>query len=209
MARNLTTEISDNECIGDSLATINTNFENLDTIVSNPSGLSLATVTNYLSTNNVILSSITLSNTLLGATSATSISIGSLSARTITLVHDPANDGVDPIFDIGETQTGSFSGFRVRYEEPSNRFIGSSRTGTTILTSFIITTNTGQVGISGAPAPGQALTVNGGVSATAIQTSSLTATNTLLTNLTVSTPVIANYGVINVTSSKTFTTKSI
>jgi hypothetical protein len=108
---------------------------------------------------------ITDGGTLIGATSSTSIGIGSLSARTFNLVHDPANDGVDPIFDIGETLTGSFSGFRIRYEEPTNRLIGSGRTGTTVLTSFIITTNTGQVGISGLPAPGQALTVSGNISA--------------------------------------------
>jgi hypothetical protein len=125
----------------------------------------LPTVTNYLSTSNVTMSSVTLNGSFIGATSAASISIGSLSARTFALVHDPANDGVDPIIDIGETLTGSFSGFRLRYEEPTNRLIGSGRTGTTVLTSFIITTNTGQVGISGLPAPGQALTVSGNISA--------------------------------------------
>lgn len=108
---------------------------------------------------------VNVTGSIVGSTSATSINIGSLSARTFALVHEPANDGVDPILDIGETTTGSFSGFRIRYEEPTNRLIGSSRTGTTILTSFMITTNTGQVGISGLPAPGQALTVVGNVSA--------------------------------------------
>lgn len=134
-------------------------------------------VTGTVSSSNVTATNSTLTNltatrilltdtgTLLGATSATSIGIGSLSARTFALVHDPANDGVDPILDIGETLTGSFSGFRVRYEEPTNRLIGSSRTGTTILTSFMIDTATGQVGISGLPASGQALTVVGNVSA--------------------------------------------
>jgi hypothetical protein len=122
-----------------------------------------ASITGTVSALNIILTD---NGTLLGATSATSIGVGSLSARTFSLIHEPANDGVDPIFDIGETQTGSFSGFRVRYEEPTNRLIGSSRTGTTVLTSFIITTNTGQVGISGLPASGQALTVSGNISAT-------------------------------------------
>lgn len=119
-----------------------------------------------------------------------SVAISSLNARAFTLVHDPANDGIDPIFDIGETLTGSFSGFRLRYEEPTNRLIGSSRTGTTILTSFMINTVTGQVGVSGLPVADQALTVNGSISATA---------------LLVSTPVIANYDVVTVTSSRTFT----
>jgi hypothetical protein len=101
----------------------------------------------------------------IGATSGTSINIGALSARTLDLIHSPANDGVDPIFNIGETGTAGFSGFRIRYEEPTNRLIGLSRTGTTTLTSFIIDVATGQVGISGLPAPGQALTVNGNISA--------------------------------------------
>lgn len=129
-------------------------------------------VTGTLTASNTILTNLTASNivlpdngTLLGATSATSINIGTLSARTFSLIHEPANDGVDPILDIGETQTGSFSGFRIRYEEPTNRLIGSSRTGTTVLTSFMIDTTTGQVGVSGLPAPGQALTVAGNVSA--------------------------------------------
>jgi hypothetical protein len=149
---------------------------NVATIVQNSSASweesadILPTVTRYLSTSNVTMSSITFNGSFIGATSATAIGIGSLSARTFTLVHDPANDGVDPIFDIGETRTGSFSGFRIRYEEPTNRFIGSSRTGTTTLTSFIINTATGQVGISGLPLTGQALTVIGNISAAVINT---------------------------------------
>jgi len=121
----------------------------------------------HLFTQSLTATDITLSNnsTILGATSATSVGIGSLSARTFSLVHEPANDGVDPIIDIGETLAGSFFGFRIRYEEPTNRLVGSSRTGTTILTSFMITTNTGQVSISGLPAPSQALTVFGNISA--------------------------------------------
>jgi hypothetical protein len=121
-----------------------------------------ASITGTVSALNIILTD---NGTLLGATSATSISVGTLSARAFSLIHEPANDGIDPIFDIGETQTDSFSGFRIRYEEPTNRLIGSSRTGTTVLTSFIINTATGQVGISGLPVPGQALTVSGSISA--------------------------------------------
>ena len=143
----------------------------------------LPTVTNYLSTNNITLSSVTLNDSFIGATSATSINIGSLSARTFALIHDPANDGVDPIFDIGETLTGSFSGFRICYEEPTNRLIGSSRTGTTILTSFMINTATGQVGISGLPVAGQALTVIGNISATGTIYSSNIVSNTLTTSI--------------------------
>lgn len=124
---------------------------------------------NYiLNGSNLSALNITLVNngSIVGATSATIINIGALSARTLDLIHSPANDGVDPIFNIGETATTGFSGFRIRYEEPSNLLIGSSRTGTTILTSFMINVATGQVGISGMPAPGQALTVYGDISAT-------------------------------------------
>lgn len=93
------------------------------------------------------------------------VTADALSAREINLVHFPANDGIDPMFNIGETDTAGFSGIRVRYEEPSNRLIVSSRTGTTVLTSAIINVQTGQVGISGLPALGQALTITGNVSA--------------------------------------------
>lgn len=119
-------------------------------------------VSNNLSALNYI---ITDNGSFIGATSATTMNIGFLSARGIDLIHSPANDGVDPILNIGETDTAGFSGFRVRYEEPTNRLIGSSRTGTTVLTSFMIDTTTGQVGVSGLPAPGQALTVTGNISA--------------------------------------------
>lgn len=122
-------------------------------------------VTGTVSALNYIISD---NGTLVGNTSGTSIGIGSLSARTFALVHEPALDGVDPVFDIGETVTGSFSGFRIRYDELTNRLLGLSRTDTTVLTSFVIDTTTGQVGISGLPTSGQALTVNGNLSTTNI-----------------------------------------
>jgi hypothetical protein len=137
----------------------------------------------FTNTSSTYISNLTSDNitvsTLVGTTSATSIGIGSLSARSFTLVHDPANDGIDPIFDIGETLIGSFSGFRIRYEEPTNRLVGSSRTGTTILTSFMINTATGQIGISGFPVSSHALTVYGSMSATGTIFSS----NTLTTSV--------------------------
>ena len=124
-----------------------------------------------------------ITSTVITNLTSTSVAINSLSARSFALVHDPANDGIDPIFDIGETLTGSFSGFRIRYEEPTNKLIGSSRTGTTILTSFMINTATGQVGISGLPVAGQALTVVGNVSATGTIFSSNIVSNTLTTSV--------------------------
>jgi len=134
----------------------------------------LPTVTSYLSTQNVTISSIT------GTTSAAFINIGSLSARTFDLIHSPANDGVDPVFNIGETATAGFSGLRIRYEEPSNRLVMSSRTGSTILTSAIIDIITGNVGIgSTLPASGQTLTVAGNISATGTIYSSNTLTTTI------------------------------
>jgi len=166
-----TTYIPGTACMGDSRETINTNFNSLYNGLSAVWGY-VDTVSgqqdNMTFIGSISAANITLTNngSLQGATSATYINIGALSARSFDLIHMPANDGVDPILNIGETGTQGFSGFRVRYEELTNRLIGSSRTGATILTSVIINTATGQVGISGAPAAGQALTVSGNVSAT-------------------------------------------
>ena len=124
--------------------------------------------TQGLTATNVILTAtnITLSNnsTILGATSATSIGIGTLSAREIDLVHIPANDGIDPILDIGETTTDGFSGIRVRYEENTNRLLVQTVASSLTSNSVIIDRATGQVGISAIP--NQALTVVGNISAT-------------------------------------------
>ena len=89
---------------------------------------------------------------------------GVLSAREIDLVHTPANDGVDPILDIGETTTDGFSGIRVRYEESSNRLLVQTVASSLTSNSVIIDRATGQVGISAIP--NQALTVAGNISAT-------------------------------------------
>ena len=122
-------------------------------------------VTGNLSALNITLTD---NGSLVGATSATTINIGGLSARTFDLVHTPANDGVDPIFNIGESTTEGFSGLRVRYDESINDIFITSRTGSTVLTSAVIDIRTGAVGISGMPAPGQALTVSGNISASGI-----------------------------------------
>ena len=89
---------------------------------------------------------------------------GVLSAREIDLVHTPANDGVDPILDIGETTTDGFSGIRVRYEESTNRLLVQTVASSLTSNSVIIDRATGQVGISAIP--NQALTVVGNISAT-------------------------------------------
>ena len=77
MARILTTEISDNECIGDSLATINTNFVNLDTGVVAVSAQNIILKVNY---NSLIrsLSGLGAPGTNYNSLSSTFISLSSL-----------------------------------------------------------------------------------------------------------------------------------
>ena len=147
-----------------------------------------------------------ITSTVITNLTSTSVAANSLSARTFALVHDPTNDGVDPIFDIGETLTGSFSGFRIRYEEPTNRLIGSSRTGTTILTSFMINTATGQVGISGLPVAGQALTVVGNVSASGVGAFASLSSNSIASNsITLSSVTFTNRFTVATTLTATTT----
>lgn len=149
----------------------NANIAGNVNVVETVSAANLVAVSNIttscLSTISLSSLNITITNngSIVGQTSATTFNIGALSARELNLIHAPANDGVDPILNFGETDTAGFSGIRVRYEEPTNRLFLSSRTGTTVLTSVIIDVATGQIGISGLPAAGQALTVSGNVSA--------------------------------------------
>ena len=44
----------------------------------------------------------------------------SVTSRHINIIHTPANDGVNPVLSIGETDTAGFSGFRVAYDESIN-----------------------------------------------------------------------------------------
>ena len=102
----------------------------------------------------------------------TSVSTASLSARFITLVHSPFNDGTNPNLFIGEvgdgtagSVLGSLSGFNTYYDENSNKYIISTQFGTTSPLTALAISQTAQVGINTA-SPNQALTVNGVISAT-------------------------------------------
>ena len=207
--------------MGDSRETINTNFNSLynglsvvwdrtDTLSSVNAAASLPTVLNYLSTNNIVLStavvySLTATNlyvqvlsagsisvpvtsfvsvataiginslstnyivindngSVYGATSATTINFGTILGRTFSLIHSPANDGINPEFNIGETQTGSFSGFKITYNETTNNLVVQASAANSSSNIITIDRDTGRVGISATP--NQALTVGGNISAT-------------------------------------------
>jgi len=75
-----------------------TNIQNVNLTAVNAT-LTNTTITNIAIPNN---------GTIIGSSSATFINIGALSARTFDLIHSPANDSVDPIFNIGETDTLGF-----------------------------------------------------------------------------------------------------
>ena len=53
--------------------------------------------------------------------SSTNYGTFSLSSRFINLIHSPANDGVNPILFIGETDTTGPSGFNISYDEIANK----------------------------------------------------------------------------------------
>ena len=158
-----------NNLVVTNLTALSTTVNVIDIRISEVSGfratgdvevLGNVNVTNNINlTGNLIAASIT-------STSLTStlITTNILSAREIDLVHTPANDGVDPILDIGETTTDGFSGIRVRYEESSNRLLVQTVAPSLTSNSIIIDRATGQVGISAIP--NQALTVVGNISAT-------------------------------------------
>jgi hypothetical protein len=135
-------------------------------IVSNLLSSLNATVTNTSATNLTALNLfIRRGGSIIAETSASTIDVGLINTRDFNLIHTPAGDGVNPVFNIGESNAGAFTGLTTTFEEGSNRAIITSRTGTVTLTSAIIDVNTGQVSISGAAAAGQALTVTGNVSA--------------------------------------------
>lgn len=121
-------------------------------------------LTGSLVAANITSTSLTSTNITSTSLTSTFITTNILSAREIDLVHTPANDGVDPILDIGETTTDGFSGIRVRYEESTNRLLVQTVASSLTSNSVIIDRATGQVGISAIP--NQALTVTGNISAT-------------------------------------------
>ena len=167
---------------------VNGSINVTDNIFTNTLTAENTTLTNLTATNIILPNS----GTLFGSTSSTFISIGTLSAREIDLIHTPANDGIDPILDIGETTSTGFSGFRVRYEESSNRLLVQTVASTLTSNSVIIDRATGQVGISAVP--NEALTVTGNISATGnLRASQLQLRdNTLTTNTAMGTAVLGS-----------------
>jgi hypothetical protein len=109
----------------------------------------------------------------------TSLSTASLSARFISLVHSPFNDGTNPNFFIGEVGdgtpgsiTGSLTGFNTFYDESNNKLITSVQQGT-LSASVISYSLNSNIGIN-TTLPNQQLTVSGAISATTfVATSSL------------------------------------
>lgn len=148
------------------------------------------TLTGNLVATNITSTSLTSTNITSTNLTSTLITTNILSAREINLVHTPANDGVDPILDIGETTTDGFSGIRVRYEENTNRLLVQTVDPTVVNNSVIIDRATGQVGISAIP--NQALTVAGNISATGAIKAVNTWPNSSYFILTANTPTVAS-----------------
>ena len=88
--------------------------------------------------------------TVVGNISATgSLIVNPLTARNISIVHTPANDGTNPFIQLGEFTTGSttasaFSGYRLEYNENTNAFNLSSIFGAAT-TDVININNSGNV----------------------------------------------------------------
>jgi hypothetical protein len=190
---NVSNNITSNTINTNTISTTNANIAtlitpNVNSVTSTLTAANVNAVT--LTSTNILIND---NGSITGATSATTFSIGNLSARQFSLVHTPANDGIDPTLDIGETGTEGFSGIRIRYDEVSNDIFITSRTGTTILTSAIIDVVTGQVGIAGNPATNQTLTVNGSISAAGQLTvgpgTAVTAPVTILSGSLASVPI--------------------
>jgi len=128
------------------------------------------TTLDYLSTNNVLLSALTVN----GSISATSLNVFSLSSRSIDLIHTPANDGTNPVFRIGELTSGSttlsgFSGMFMSYNESSNVFGISAQFAPRAGLPAISIHRNANVGI-GTDDNSNALTVNGAISSNGVIT---------------------------------------
>jgi hypothetical protein len=88
----------------------------------------------------------------------------SLSARYLGLVHNPANDGIDPSIRIGETDTSGFSGVFISYAESTNVFGLSSLFSPGPAVGSLSINRFGNVGVKTSDTA-NALTVNGAISA--------------------------------------------
>lgn len=137
MARILTTEISGTECIGDSRPKINTNFENLDAGIQTLSAFDLddvqpvltvvransasweessdilPTVTSYLSTNLVAMSSVNATGTFVIDTSSSNaaLRVTQRGSGNVIEFEDDTNPDVTPfaITSVGQVLIGSLS----------------------------------------------------------------------------------------------------
>lgn len=74
----------------------------------------------------------------------TALTANTLSARQISLIHTPPNDGTNPVFTIGEVDTtiaNGFSGFRLVYNELNNTLALSSVMGSILSQAILIDRN--------------------------------------------------------------------
>jgi hypothetical protein len=109
---------------------------------------------------------INVTGTVVGTVSSLVITANSLSAQEINLINTPANNATGPMISIGQTESSSFSGIRATYDEPTNKLFITSNVDTTSLTSVVIDTQNGNIGVAGAPTSQNVLTVTGNLSTT-------------------------------------------
>jgi len=127
-----------------------------------------------LSSGNVGIGTVTPGATLTVNGSISSndgLTVQAISSRFINLEHLAPNDGINPVFFIGERGDGtggtvlnSLSGFNLTYNEIQNKLIISTQFGVSALSAVAIDSS-GNVGI-GTITPNNKLTVVGDVSAT-------------------------------------------
>jgi hypothetical protein len=88
----------------------------------------------------------------------------SLSGRYLGLVHNPANDGIDPSIRLGETGSAGFSGVFISYNESTNMFGLSSLFSPSPAVGALSINHFGNIGVKTNDVA-NALTVNGAISA--------------------------------------------
>jgi len=111
-------------------------------------GIPLGTVQTYLSTNNVLLSGTTVTGNI---SSNGTFATTAITARSIDLLHIPANDGTNPILRMGEydgTSTNGYSGFHIEYIENTNSLTLSSIYGATTSNVAAVSSN-GDINFNG------------------------------------------------------------
>jgi hypothetical protein len=102
--------------------------------------------------------------TVLGNISArNTVMAASLSANYLGLVHNPANNNVNPVVQIGETGSDGFSGVFISYDETTNIFGLSGLYSPAKAFDVVAIDRSGNVGIGG-NSNGEKLTVVGSIS---------------------------------------------